>query len=110
MGRKVLHICLSVGYGRAEAIARKEWSMTTNNPGEGEKRLLAALKVPHIQTKEDLLKALGDISDEERALLDSIDFDAPPTPEELEALGPDFIQRVQKRVMQTIREDQGNKD
>jgi hypothetical protein len=50
-----------------------------------------------LQTEEDLLAALGPLSDEERALLDDKDMFAPLTARERERLGPNFAKRVSCR-------------
>ena len=51
-----------------------------------------------IKSKEDLDALVGEITDEEKQMLGAIDLNTPATKEELEALGPDFIERLNTRA------------
>ncbi len=62
-----------------------------------------------IQSLDELSKLAGEITPEGQQLLDSIDFNASPTPEELEALGPDFTQRVIELTKQRIQESESQR-
>ena len=61
---------------------------------------------PEVQTPEQLREYLGVLSPEEKALLDQPLVQRPPTPEELELLGPDFRARAEKRA-RTSRDEKG---
>lgn len=72
-----------------------------------EDRLLEKLK--SIKTYEDLQRSVGEITPEEQAMLDRLNLDTEPTPEELEILGPDFTERLVKKAMAKIKEPKQDK-
>jgi hypothetical protein len=55
----------------------------------------------------DLTEQVGAITPEERDTLSRVNFDADPTPQELEALGPDFAQRVIDRTIIQLNQEPG---
>jgi hypothetical protein len=58
-----------------------------------------------IHSVVDLTEQVGAITPEEHDTLSRVNFDADPTPQELEALGPDFAQRVIDRTTRRLPTD-----
>ena len=63
-----------------------------------------ALLPAHVRSLDDLYAYLGQLSEEEEMLVAQPLLSMPPTPEELELLGPSFAQRVADRVARRVRE------
>lgn len=63
-------------------------------------------RLERMNSLKELQDELGEITPAEQRLLDSIDSSAEPTPEELEAMGPDFTERVIRRTMDRIHAQQ----
>jgi len=55
-----------------------------------------------VQTLAELNELVRKITPEEQTLIDSIDFNAPPTPEELVILGPDFFTKLLDRSLRRL--------
>lgn len=57
-----------------------------------------------IRTLDDLVKELGELSPEECTLLNDPKLNDPPTKEELDFLGPDFSERITRKVLKEEEE------
>ena len=57
------------------------------------------LELPDVRSVAELAQLLGAPTPEEQAFMDRLDLSAPPTPEEMRALRPDFVERLVRRMV-----------